>query len=297
MHMSHNSAARPSHKMLISVLIMMATLIVAGCSPLSIYNTVAPADSGAVLSKSDAAYGTHPRQKLDVYKPEVATAAAPVVVVIYGGAWNSGSKSDYAFLGRALAARGFVAMVIDYRLVPEVRFPAFLEDCAHAVAWANVHAREFGGDPNRLFVIGHSAGAYNAVMVALDGHYLKALGSDPKIIRGVAALAGPYDFLPLDKSSTKEAFGHAENPDQTQPGNFVTAKAPAMLLATGDDDTTVRPRNTLMLAERLRRDGNSVEVKRYPGVGHIDIMLAMSRPLRSRAPVLDDVVQFFNSQP
>ena len=263
---------------------------------MAVYNTVAPADAGSDLAKSDVTYGTHPRQKLDVYRPSGASASAPVVVVIYGGSWNSGSKSDYTFLGKALASRGFVAMIIDYRLVPEVRFPAFLEDCARAVVWAHDNAAQFGGDPSRLFVFGHSAGAYNAVMVALDAHYLSALGSDPKIIRGVAALAGPYDFLPLDVDSTKEAFGKAEDLAQTQPINFVSKTAPAMFLATGDADTTVRPRNTVGLADKLKRAGGSIEVRRYPGVGHIEIMLALSLPFRSKAPVLDDVVRFFNTQ-
>ena len=282
--------------MIAIVLMSIAAFILGGCSPLAIYNSVAPADSGGDLAKSDVAYGTHPRQKLDVYTPSGAPASAPVVVVIYGGSWNSGSKSDYAFLGKALASRGFVAMVIDYRLVPEVRFPAFLEDCARAVVWVHDNAREFGGDPGRLFVFGHSAGAYNAVMIALDAHYLKAAGSDPAIIRGVAALAGPYDFLPLDVDSTKEAFGKAEDLKQTQPINFVSKTAPTMFLATGDSDTIVRPRNTIGLADKLKRAGGSVEVRRYPGIGHIEIMLAISLPMRSKAPVLDDVTKFINGQ-
>lgn len=276
--------------------LLIVALLFGGCAPLKIYNALAPSDTGGILIKSDAAYGSLPRQHLDVYAPANGAKAAPVVVVIYGGSWNSGSKADYAFLGKALASRGFVAMVIDYRIVPEVRFPAFLEDCARAVVWARDNAGQFGGDPGRLFLLGHSAGAYNAVMIALDAHYLAAFGAGPTIIRGLAALAGPYDFLPLDVESTVQAFGHAKDLSLTQPINFVSHTTPAMFLATGADDTTVYPRNTFGLAEKLRRAGNSVEVRSYPGLGHVDILLALSVTFRGKAPVLDDVVQFINGR-
>ena len=276
-----------------AVLCLAVSVFVSGCAPLTVYNALTPSDGGGDLYKTDVAYGALPRQKLDVYVPVNRAASAPVVVIIYGGGWNSGSKADYAFLGKALAARGFVSLVIDYRLVPEVRFPSFLEDCARAVVWAHGNAASFGGDPHRLFLLGHSAGAYNAVMMALDGRYLKALGSDTNIISGVAALAGPYDFLPLDVASTQEAFGRAPDLGMTQPINFAAKGAPPMFLATGDGDTTVFPRNTYALADRLKREGNSVTVETYPGVGHVEIMLALSVALRGKAPVLDDVTQFF----
>ena len=275
---------------------LCAVVWVGGCSPLTAFNTLAPVDSGGSAAKTDLAYGRHSRQKLDVYVPSKQSAAAPVVVVIYGGSWNSGNKNDYAFLGKALSSRGFVAVIADYRLVPEIRFPAFLEDTAEAVAWARTNARQFGGDPDRLYLLGHSAGAYNAVMVALDGQYLRAFGADPSQIRGVIGLAGPYDFLPLDAQSTIAAFGQASDLSKTQPINFVSRNAPAMLLATGDADTTVYPRNTVSLAGKLKAAGASVTVRHYPGVGHIGIMLALSLPLRGTAPVLDDITKFINGE-
>jgi acetyl esterase/lipase len=279
-------------------LALVATLALAGCSPLTAYNSLAPADRDALLARSDVAYGDLPRQRLDVYVPSgpKASTPGPIVVVFYGGSWNSGSKSDYAFLGKALASRGFVTVVADYRLVPEISFPAFLEDCAKATLWAHRHARDFGADPKRLFVMGHSAGAYNAAMIALDGRYLQALGSNVSIIRGVAALAGPYDFLPLDVDSTKEAFGRAGDLTRTQPISFVTSAAPAMFLATGADDTIVYPRNTVALAERLKRVGVPVTVRSYPGISHVGIMLALSVPFRANAPVLEDVAAFISAR-
>lgn len=274
------------------MLLLIAAVCLGACAPLTAYNALAPKDGGAVLVKSGVAYGPLQRQSLDVYVPSERTTANPVVVVFYGGSWNTGRRQDYAFVGKALAARGFVTVIADYRLVPSVRFPAFIEDGARAVLWAHQHADQFGGDPNRLFLLGHSAGAYNAVMIALDGQYLAAIGSSSQIIKGVAALAGPYDFLPLDVASTQAAFGGASDLGRTQPINFVSRGAPALFLATGEDDTTVRPRNTRALAERMSRAGAPVVVKIYPGVGHIDILLALSLPFRSKAPVLDDVADF-----
>lgn len=279
-----------------AAVMLCAVVWVGGCSPLTAFNTLVPADSGGAAAKSDITYGRHPRQKLDVYVPSKQSAAAPVVVVIYGGSWNSGNKNDYAFLGKALSSRGFVAVIADYRLVPEIRFPAFLEDTAEAVAWARTNARQFGGDPDQLYLLGHSAGAYNAVMVALDGQYLRGFGAEPSQIRGVIGLAGPYDFLPLDAASTIAAFGKASDLSKTQPINFVSRNAPAMLLATGDADTTVYPRNTVSLSAKLKASGASVTVRHYPGVGHIGIMLALSLPLRGTAPVLDDITKFINGE-
>ena len=279
-------------RMLIAITVILAGLIVSACSPLTAFNAIAPADRGAELAQSGVAYGPLPRQTLDVYKPEGKSGPYPVIVVFYGGSWNSGRRQDYAFLGRALASRGFVAVVADYRLVPEIRFPVFLEDAASAVVWAHQNAQNFGGDPGRLFLFGHSAGAYIAAMVALDGQYLKAAGASPAIIKGVAALSGPYDFLPLDVDSAKAAFGQASDLSLTQPVNFVTAAAPPMFLATGADDTTVRPRNTKALAEKLGRAGVPVTTKYYPGIGHVGILMALSVPFRKNAAVLDDVTAF-----
>jgi acetyl esterase/lipase len=270
--------------------------MLSACSPLTIYNTLAPADREGVSASSDVAYGDHPRQKLDVYIPATRVTGAPIVVFFYGGSWNSGDKADYAFVGKALASRGFVTVVADYRLVPEARFPAFLDDSARTVVWAHRNASKFGGDPKRLFVVGHSAGAYNASMIALDGRYLQALGASPSIIRGAALLAGPYDFLPLEVDSTKAAFGQTKDVTATQPINFVTRTSPPMFLATGSDDTVVLPRNSKSLAAKLDAQRVPVTLRTYGGVSHVGIMLALSLPFRGRAPVLDDVASFIVEQ-
>jgi acetyl esterase/lipase len=266
-------------------------LLLAGCSPLTAFNGVVPKDRGGVLIARDQAFGAHPRQRLDLYAPRRLEAGAkvPVIVWFYGGSWNSGSRQGYAFAGRALASRGFVVAMPDYRLVPEVRYPAFLEDGAAAVKWIRGNIARHGGDPDRLVLAGHSAGAYNAAMLALDPRWL---GADRAAVKGLVGLAGPYDFLPLDIAATQNAFGHVADLPATQPVSHAGADDPPALLVAGAEDRLVRPRQTALLAQRLKAAGVSAETRLYPKVGHIGVMTALSRPLRGKAPVLDDVTGF-----
>lgn len=271
--------------------LLLATLA-AACTPsLGTFNALAPRDGGATRAARDVAYGDGPRRKLDVYAPPGASPL-PVIVFIYGGSWSSGSKGDYAFAGAALASRGFVTVIPDYQLVPNVRFPSFIADCAAAVRWAADHAQAYGGDPSRIVLVGHSAGAYNVMMLALDAHYLRDAGVDGARVRGAVGLSGPYDFLPFDVDATRNAFGQAPDAALTQPVHFARADAPPLLLLWGDADTTVGPRNLRGLDTAMRAAGGRVETKTYPGVNHVDIMLALSRPLRGRAPTLADVAAF-----
>lgn len=271
-------------------------LISAACSPLTTFNTLTPKDKAPAPAERNIAFGEEERQKLDVYPAGPRAKPAPIVVFIYGGGWDNGRRQDYSFAGRALAAQGYLTIVPDYRLVPDVRFPTFLEDCARAVAWTQANAARLGGDPSRIYLIGHSAGAYNAAMIALDGRYLRAAGGDPSTIRGVIGLAGPYDFLPFDPGAAQNAFGQAPDPAQTQPINFARADAPPMLLLHGQDDKVVRIRNATSLAEHLIAVGAQAEVKLYPGADHPDLVLALSKPLRKRAPVLADIRAFIAAQ-
>ena len=267
--------------------------LAAACTPsLGAFNALAPKDPDGRRVARNVSFGPEARQKLDVYAPEGAAGPKPVIVFVYGGSWASGDKDDYTFAGAALASRGFVTVIPDYRLVPGVRFPSFIEDCAAAVRWTADHVAEFGGDASRIVLVGHSAGAYNAMMVALDAHYLRDAGVDAARVRGVVGLAGPYDFLPFDVDATRNAFGAAPDTALTQPVHFARADAPPALLLWGDADTTVGPRNLRGLDEALRTAGARVETKIYPGVDHVDIMLALSRPLRGRAPTLADVTAF-----
>lgn len=237
-------------------------------------------------------YGDGARRTLDVYVPAGAkAAAAPILVFFHGGNWRDGDKATYRFIGQAFAARGIVTVVPDYRLYPETRFPGFLEDGAAAVAWARTNAARLGGDPDRIYLMGHSAGAHTAAMLALDPRWLARAGVDRRSVRGLIGLAGPYDFLPLD-ADTGVIFGAASNPAATQPVNFVTPDAPPMFLATAAWDRTVWPHNTASLAAAARRDGVAVDAVEYPRTGHILLVAALAAPLRWLAPVRDDIVAF-----
>lgn len=274
----------------------LAAALTAACSPLTAFNSLALRDP-AQRPGRDIAFGPDPRQKLDVYTPAGAVqtgvaAAAPVMVFFYGGSWSSGRRQDYAFAGQALASRGFVTVVPDYRLVPQVRYPSFVEDGAAAIAWVRDHIAGFGGDPTRIVLSGHSAGAYNAVMLGLDPSFLDAVGVDRRAIKGFAGLAGPYDFLPLRAPETIAAFSGYPDLAATQPMAHARADAPAAFLAHGSRDSIVRPKNSIELGEALTGAGAVAEVKIYPGVSHEGLLLALSRPLRGNATVLDDMSAF-----
>lgn len=265
-------------------------LLASACSPLKMFNAVMPKDSGVRLAVRDAAFGPDPRQRLDVYVPKAGSGSPrPIIIFFYGGSWNSGTKSGYSFVGRALASRGFVVAIPDYRLVPQVRYPTFLEDNAAAVRWVRSHARELGGDADRLVLAGHSAGAYNAAMLALDPRFL---GGDRKTVRGLIGLAGPYDFLPFDGPVVQQTFGAVGDPVETQPVHYVSPGDPPAFLATGDKDESVRPANSDSLTMKLRAAGAQVERHRYANVGHAGLVTAIAKPLRGRATVLGDMIAF-----
>jgi acetyl esterase/lipase len=268
----------------------LLALLASACSPLILFDTIVPKDGGVSLAVRNAAFGPDPRQRVDVYAPRrPAAARLPIIVFFYGGSWNSGTKGGYSFVGRALAARGFVVAIPDYRLVPLVRYPGFLEDNAAAVRWVRAHAAGFGGDPDRLILAGHSAGGYDAAMLALDPRWL---GADRAAVRGLIGLAGPYDFLPFKEQVVRDAFQGAADPQSTQPIGFAGPGSPPALLATGGKDMTVRPSNSDALAAKLGKAGVPVERRIYPDVGHAGLITALARPLRGRAPVLDDLVAF-----
>ena len=267
-------------------------LLLAGCSPVALLDAVSPK---ADYETREAAYGPDPRQGITLYRPKTLTAPAPVVVFFYGGGWEGGELGDYRFAASALVSQGYVVAIPDYRVHPAVAFPAFVEDSARAVAWVKANITGFGGDAGRLFLVGHSAGAYNALMLALDSRFLAGAGLSPADLAGVVGLAGPYDFLPLSSAVLKTIFA-APDLAATQPVTFARADAPPLLLATGDEDTTVYPRNTRNLAARLRALGAAVETIEYPGLGHAGILSALSPLFRGRAPVLADVMRFIKAR-
>jgi acetyl esterase/lipase len=270
---------------------VLSFTLLSACSPLRTFNALIPKDRGAAQVGRDLAFGADRRQRLDLYRPFATPAPSPlpIIVFLYGGSWSSGDKSGYRFVGQALAARGFLVAVPDYRLVPQVRYPAFLQDNAAAVRWVLAIAARYGGDPARVVLVGHSAGAYNASMLALDPRWL---GSERRAVRGWVGLAGPYDFLPLDGPITRATFGQAGDLSATQPINFASRDDPATLLLHGSGDRTVLLRNSERLGTALAAVGVTARVKLYPQLGQVGIITAVARPFRGRAPVVDDVATF-----
>lgn len=278
---------------IISILIG-AALVLSACSPFAMLN--AAIDEGGISLQSGLRYGPHARHVLDVYVPKQRAAALPVVVFFYGGSWRNGERADYLFAAEALASRGYMAIVPDYRLYPEVRFPAFIEDGAKAVRWALDNAARFGGDPERLFLMGHSAGAHIATMLTLDERYLAAEGVSASRIRGTVSLAGPNAFYPSRTASIAAVFAHLADETVARPIEYVDGDEAPLLLLHGDDDDTVLAFNTIDLSKAIKRAGGRVRYIFYPGVGHIGILLALAKPFRDIAPVLDDTAAFIDRQ-
>jgi acetyl esterase/lipase len=268
------------------------SVLVAGCSRLGFLAANVPAAFGPYIRHVNIAYGADPRHRLDVYVPERAGVPRPVVVFWHGGRWRFGDKADYRFVGAALAESGYVAVVANYRHYPQVKMPGFMDDAARAASWAFAHATQFGGDRERLYLMGHSAGAHLASLVTLDTRYFAATGQPAPRVAGVIGLSGPYDFLPLLEPDVQDMFGPPPIYPQSQPINFVRAGAPPMLLIHGLNDDTVRPKNSRNLASALTALGVPVTLKLYPKLSHTDTVAALTTLLRGRAPTLADITAF-----
>lgn len=268
------------------------TVMLAGCSGFDLLNTFGSDDVHKVETTINYADG--PRQRLDILTPKDPgkVATRPVVIFLYGGGWTAGERKDYHFAGAALVKLGYVAVIPDYRLSPQVKFPVFMTDTARALAWVHANIYRYGGDPQKIFVMGHSAGAHMAALLALDPAYLRGVDLPDNAIKGVIGLAGPYAMVPSQVDSVREVFAGTDDEETTRPVHFANPKAPPMLLLYGLDDDTVGRQNAPQLADILRRAGRDVTVTEYPNVGHTGLLLALSPLFAGRAPVLIDT-QFF----
>lgn len=276
----------------IFVIILLSLIALVAFYPLTIVNALAWIDTNHRVVKN-LSYGEDARQKLDIYIPVKMHSPPDVVVFFYGGNWNTGTRSQYGFVGKALASRGIMTVVADYRLSPQVAYPVFIEDSAQTVAWTLKHIGQYGGNTGRIFVAGHSAGAYNAAMVALDPRWLAKFGATPAQLKGWIGIAGPYDFLPIVEESIKPAFLFPNTPADSQPIRHVSAFAPPTLLISGTADTVVDPvRNSMRLATDLRNAQVSVQNITFEGIGHGMLVGAFAPLLRLYVPVLDDISNF-----
>lgn len=267
-------------------------IAVSGCTKFDLLNATIPACGYS--RTTNIAYGPLSRQELDVYHPTNPDPDRRVVIFFYGGDWQTGSKGDYRFVAQALASQGFVAVMPDYRLYPSATFPAFVDDGAMAVRWAHDNISRFGGNPARLYLMGHSAGAHIAALLTLDPRYLSAVGLSRDAIRATAALSGPYEFIP--SAEDLAVFGMKPGDPPTpgmEPIDFVDGHEPPMLLIHGLQDRTVDAINAARLTARICQAGGKVRYIAYPERAHVGVVLFLAAPFRWLAPTLRDVSTFF----
>ncbi len=271
----------------------ITTLFSVACSPIKTLNALIP-ENGYEL-RSGVAYGDLSRQKMDIYLPrDNAQIKRKVVVFFYGGSWDSGARGDYKFVAEALTSNGFIVVIPDYRLYPEVKFPGFMADPAKAAAWVKGHAAEFGGDARHIFLAGHSAGAHIAVMLSVNSEYLARENLKCTDFAGTIGLAGPYDFLPLRTQHLKDIFGPESERWKSQPIEFVTGQNTPILLLVGLKDNTVATYNTFNLATKIKSKDGPVEVVEFPTFGHVDMAARLAKPLRGNGELLKPIVDFIN---
>jgi acetyl esterase/lipase len=259
------------------MVLIAAVLGLSGCGTSYVINAMVPTSGYTVTH--NIAYASGPRHKLDVYRPVNATGHSPVVIYIYGGRWRAGDKSTYKFAAEALTSHGYVVVIPNYRLFPEVHFPAYVQDAAQAVAWTHAHVADFGGDPNEMYLLSHSAGAQIGALLALDPAYLAAVGGSPNWFAGVVCMSGPYDFNPDQSWDLAENFGPRSHYPQAMAVNFVTGHNPPMLLMAGKDDQEVPYTQSVELYRRIKAAGGPVQLKLFNGLGHVELIATFANTL------------------
>jgi len=269
-----------------------AVAVLAACSATTTAPTVS-VENGILIHKG-LSYGDHTRHRLDVYRPKNASGKIPTIVFFYGGSWEEGTRDEYAFVGKSLAEMGFLVAIPDYRLYPRVKFPAFLEDGAQAVRWVSDIAPSFGGRRDEIHLMGHSAGAYIASMLAINGKYLEGAGADRSILGRWAALSGPHAFYPSQISFVRPIFAGFTD-DEVRPISFVNPDTPPALLLHGKVDKTVYPDNSTKLAAALKKVGATAEAYIYPNVGHMPLIESLASPESRIAPALVEISAFLKS--
>ncbi|HUB90802.1 MAG TPA: alpha/beta hydrolase [Dyella sp.] len=290
----------PRPPLLLRLCLLLTSMLLLGGCEASLFAGLNATDRHAGIEVQrgivfDTAHGL----KLDVYRP-AGVVHAPVVVFFYGGSWVRGERAWYRFVGTALASHGVVVVIPDYRKYPQVKMDGFMQDAARAVAWTHQHATEWGGTPHDLFVMGHSAGGQIGALLATDPSWLAPYDLQPNDLAGFIGLAGCYDFMPIP-AKEKDMLGmfgpDAASQARAQPVRFVHGREPPMLLLQGDADKEVDPSNALSLAHALQAHHEDVTLRMYKGVGHNALVFALSRPFRTEAPTLEDVLGFIHAHP
>jgi acetyl esterase/lipase len=281
-------------KLISPLMVSMLSFASTACSPVKVLNSLIPTNGYHI--KTNTPYGSLARQQLDIYIPKhPSSVPMPVVVFFYGGSWDSGNKEDYLFAAEAFSSRGYLTVVPNYRVYPQVKFPELMHDPASAAKWVKTHIAGYGGDPNNIFLVGHSAGAHLLTMLALNSSYLNEVALKPSDFHGYIGLAGPYDFLPLKSARLKEIFGPENDQWKSQPIRYVDGSNPPLLLLVGLKDDIVWPRNTFNLAKEIRQQGGAVHTIEFPDYGHIDMVAKLAKPLRGKSKLLAEIDYFMKN--
>ena len=297
------------------ILTLLAALFEAGCgvvyrAGIKLYYKPASIDAGRVVRDVPYVAGsTDPLQQLNFFKPSQANF--PVVIFIHGGNWDSGDK-DYRFggqdiynnIGRFFAAHGIGCANISYRLIPNVDWRTQAGDALQAVAWTHAHAADYGGDPERLFVMGHSAGAQLAVRTVLDRATLERAGVPARAIRGVIGVAGAgYDMADAETAALgADPEWYAKRfrlgPDDTgwrssaSPIQFVDRAAPPALFVHAGGESAALIRQSRLMRDAWVRAGAAADLVVAPGLSHTRIVPTLSREDRpAGAAVLNFIRQ------
>ena len=283
-------------KNLLKLFIGCALVFSVSCSPIKLADLLSPYDGYDLTS--DISYGSKTRQKLDIYKPIGKDIKDTILIFIYGGSWRSGSRSDYRFIAQSFASEGYTIIVPDYRLYPEVKFPAFVKDIGKAILWVHQKYKKKNSKP-KIILVGHSAGAHTAALLALDDRYLREEGASvSKIIKGWVALAGPHAFNPLQTESTRPIFRAFKNKiKQTQPKNFARHNAPPGLLLHGNKDKVVYETNSIIMAAAIKKENGKVTFRSLDGLGHIGILLSMTGSSLFDSSAKQEIVNFIETLP
>lgn len=279
-----------------SILFIGISCFLSGCSAIKFYIVNFPSHfSDHKIAKDIAFSALYSNLQLDVYSPN-HLENAPVVVFFYGGSWKVGKKEQYAFVGDYFASHGFVTVIADYRKYPQVKFPDFLKDGAEAINWTRQSIKEYGGDPNRISIVGHSAGAHIEALLVSDSRYLaQDYSHQGSSINAFVGLSGPYHFTPK-KPDFKDMFGPPETYVNMQVSTFIDGSEPPMLLVYGESDKVVGEINLMRLRSALEKYNNVYTVKTYPNTGHADKVATFSWVYKNKLDIDNEVIEFLKAQ-
>ena len=278
---------------LLALIVICGALCSSACSPLIFADRLSPYDGYKL--QPDVAYGIHRRQKLDIYEPLLEENKEIIIMFIYGGSWRSGERSNYRFIAQPFVSQGYTTIIPDYRLYPEVQFPAFVDDIAKAIVWTHRRYKQ-KNNPRKIILVGHSAGAHMVALLALDNEYLERAGASTEIIGGWVSLAGPHAFNPLNTKSTKPIFNNfAPIIEQTKPTTFARSDAPPGLLLHGENDTVVYTKNSALLATAIENERGHITLKTIAGVGHIEILLSITGNKLFDIGVKQEILKFIKN--